>query len=146
MTTPAQQGRASTASHFYCTLTVAGVGGPFVFDTFTGGTVSAEVNKRRAGGSRGKRATLGGPREVEDVTMAREFVGPRDHDLGTQLEAVAGSAECVATRQPTDANGVPYGRVKTYTGILQAVAYPEADSDSSDVSMLEVTVVVEDVA
>lgn len=144
MTTPAQ--RASTASHFYVTATVDGerLG---AFDTFTGGNVSAEVSKRRAGGARTRRATLGGPRDVDDVTIAREFVHTRDHALAASLEQKVGAtSSATITRQPLDANGSPFGRVKTYTGVLSNVAYPDADSDSADTAMLELTFVVEDVA
>jgi hypothetical protein len=143
MTTPVQ--RASTAGHFRVTATVDGIN-LGVFDTFTGGNVSAEVSKRRAGGAKSRRATLGGPRDVDDVTIAREFVHQRDHALAAQLEQRTGSAEAVVTRQPLDANQAPYGRPKTYAGILQNVAYPDADSDSADTAMLELTFVVEDVA
>lgn len=137
--------RASTAGHFTVSLTVDGKSFG-VWDTATGGNVSAEVNKRRNGTSRGRRATLPGPRDYEDVSIAREFVYDRDHKAAAMLEALAGTGRAVVVRQPLDANRAPFGRPKTYTGVLQAVAYPDSDSDSSDTAMLECTIVVEDVA
>lgn len=134
--------RTSTARHFITTVTVAGrnLGR---FDAKSGGGTTAESVKHTSSSFKGRRAALGAPSEVEDVTVSRFFDHTRDHNLARDLRRRVGIAEVTINQQPLDSNGAPFGRPEVYTGILVGVMYPEFNVDSSDLSMLELTVSVD---
>lgn len=148
MTTPAiptavparSRDRASTSRLFVTTATVNGVS-VGEWDSMTGGATTAESTKHTVRGVR--RVALGGPRDTEDVTLARPFVRGRDHDLARQLRTLAGLAEVTISRQPLDPDGRPFGRPELYTGVLRSVTYPDYSAEGNDVAMLELTVTVD---
>lgn len=132
--------RASSKSHFRITVRV-GTRDLGVFDTLSGGETSADITKRRGGTSPSKRANLGGPRDVSDITVSREHIASRDESILRALRPQCGVGECIVTRQPLDQNRQPYGRPEVNTGgTLKSVSGPEADSDSADTSMLQLVI------
>lgn len=143
MTTPslARVQRASTARHFLTTVSVNGrsLG---QFDRMTGGNTVGESVKHTVNGVR-RVALGGGPRDTEDVTVSRAFVHTRDHRLARELRPLVNKGVVVISRQPLDADGKPYDRPETYTGLLTSVGYPEFDADSTDLSMLELGVAID---
>lgn len=132
--------RASTARHFAVAVEVNGTS-LGAFETFGGGDTTAESPKRTVAGVR--RVALGGVRDTDDVTVSRQFVYDRDHDLARQLRALVGVAEVTVTRQPLDRDGKVYGKADLFRGVLSGLTYPEVDEDSSDVAMLELMVTVD---
>lgn len=139
---PAGPSRASSARHFLTFVTVNGtsIG---EFDAMAGGGTTSESSKHTPGSSPSRRVAMGGPQDVEDVTVRRSFVRDRDHELARQLRRVSGLAEVIITRQPLGADRLPFGRPEVFTGVLQTVNYPEHDSESTDTSMLELVVTVD---
>lgn len=111
-----------------------------VWDSMSGGEVTADVGKRYAGGSQTpevKRAR----KVVGDLTISRGFNKTRDDDLLTTLLNVAGRADVTVTRQPLDVDGVPFGKPRIYNGRLSGVNLGDVAADSDDDSTLEITVV-----
>lgn len=134
--------RTSTARHFQVSVTVNGrsLG---TFDQMSGGATTAEATKHSSSSFLGRRAALGNPPETEDVTLRRFFDYERDHAEAKSLRPLVGLAEVTVSRQPKDINGSPYGRPEIYTGVLSGIVYPEFNVDSSDLSLLELTVTVD---
>jgi hypothetical protein len=132
--------RATTARHFLTTVAVNGrsLG---QFDGMSGGNTSAESPKHTVNGT--TRVALGGPRDTEDVTVSRAFYYDRDHALARELRNLCGLAEVSISRQPLDRDGRPFDRPEVFSGVLQSVGYPEYDSESTDVSRLELVVTVD---
>lgn len=134
--------RTSTARHFLTTVTVAGKSYG-KFDGFSGGGTSAESVKHASSSFKGRRAALGSPSEVEDATVWRFFDYERDFALLRAFRPLVGLAEVTISRQPLDANGSPFGSPEVYTGVLSGVNPPEHDTDSNDLSKIELTVTVD---
>jgi hypothetical protein len=116
-----------------------------VFDTRTGGDVTADVPKRRAGGQLALRS-YGALPDYDDVTVSRVYERERDHELIRHLRTRVGRARCVVSEQPLDDYNAPWGKPVTYLGRLGPITTGEVDSDTGDVRMWELTVVVESVA
>lgn len=138
MTTPIQ--RATTESHGLITVTVNGenLG---EFDTMSEPSSSAEIDSRAPSGSNVRRAVYGGPREDEAITVSREFVPQRDHELLRRLRLVLGAAPAEVGEQPLDGFRIPFGTPSVYAGgILQDAAGSGYDSDSNSPRMLTLTV------
>lgn len=133
-------GRASTASHFLVTVTVNGVQ-IGEFDAMSGGDPTNETSKHVTGGRR--RVALPGIPDVADVVVRRAFYHQRDHSIARQLRALIDRAEVTISRQPLDGDRRPFGRPDLFSGVLAGVTYPETDQESTDVSMLELTVTVD---
>lgn len=110
-----------------------------VFSSLTGGNVTADEVKHRPG-AMAPAESLGGPRSVENVTVSRLYKRDRDHAIVHDLANQVGRAEAVATKQPLDADGNAFGRPIVYTGTLIGLAFPDADSESSDAAMLELEI------
>lgn len=141
MTTPAVD-RASTASHFLVVATVDGISLGY-FDTKTGGEPAGESTKRASATSPAKRSALGGPTDLSDVVVSREFRYARDLAAWRSVRNRVGLASASVTVQPLDADRRPYGAPDIYTGILIGATPIEVDSDSSDVAMWSLTVQVD---
>lgn len=131
--------RTSTARHFLTTVTVnrESLG---KFDMMSGGATTAESVRHSSSSFKGRRAALGSPPEVADVTVGRFFDYERDHALARRLRPLVGLAEVTVARQPLDVNGSPFGSPEVFTGILNGVTYPDFNADSSDLSMLELAI------
>jgi hypothetical protein len=135
-------------SHFYgseqqwlATLTVNGVDYG-VFDKFTGGDVSAPVNKHRPGGMGPEITYLSLP-TFADVSLTKVYETQRDHDRVAQLHNLAGRALASVTLQPLDDNGQPWGTPRVYQGRLTSVKDGGTDSMSNAARMFEIDIAVE---
>lgn len=130
----------TTAQNMLITLVVDGrpLG---VFDTFSGGEPSAEVQKSRPGGMGGERSHAALP-TFGDVTVGRELDQQRDLELYRSLINRTGRAPVSASKQLLDENGAPVGRPLPYTGRLSGMTDPESDSNSNDLSMWQMTFVI----
>ncbi len=134
MTTPQ---RASTKRHFRVRVSIDGVS-LGVFDRRTGGGTSAENAKHTPGSAPSSRVMLGGPRTTEDVTVSRDFVHNRDHDLIRRFRPRCGLADMTVTQVPLDKDGREFGRPEVWRGVLQQIGPPEYDSDSNDAADFEI--------
>lgn len=109
-----------------------------VWDTLTGGNFDSDEVKHRDGGM-GPEQALGGAPTTENVTVGRRFKKGRDETLVTWLRPRR-NKRSQATQIPLDENKNPYGDPIVYVGVLKAVNPPDADSNSSDVAMLELEI------
>lgn len=116
-----------------------------VFDTLSGGDVTAEPTKRRSGGM-GPLKAYGALPDYDDVTVSRVYERERDHELLRRLRTRVGKANASVSEQPLDEDGAPWGRPTTYTGRLIGLTPGEADSESSDPRMFELTFQITEVA
>jgi len=127
-------------------ITVAVDGVPLgVFDQRSGGQSTAEVSKYRPGGMGRQKSRRGLP-EPSDLTVSREFEFDRDIDLAAWLRTRVGRGQVSVNSQPLDDNANPTGRPTTWTGTLNSVDTGDEDSNSTDGRMLELVVVVDNVA
>lgn len=111
-----------------------------VFDTRSGGESTAAVNKYRAGGSRTPVADAG-RHDVADVTITRRWDQERDIDVVRQLRSRVGVGMLKVTEQPTDVDGIAFGKPTTWSGRLSSVTGGDVDSNSDDTRMISVTMV-----
>ncbi|GAB6901866.1 hypothetical protein [Kineosporia succinea] len=109
---------------------------PDPFDKCSGGDVTASETKYREGGMRSERA-YGGPVSVGNVTVGRRYDYERDHDYARKLASLCGRARMSITKQPLGVSGDAVGKPHVYSGILMTVNYPDADSSSTSINMLE---------
>lgn len=131
----------STASQNLITVSVAGeqLG---VFATRSGGETTAEVSKSRPGGMQPEEVYPAEP-TTGDVTVSRTMKRDRptgsDYDLARRLRPKAGKVDMVISEQPLDANGLAWGKPTVWTGLLTGVNGGDADANSNEVRMLELT-------
>lgn len=127
-------------------ITVVVDGQPLgVFDTLTGGDTSASPVKHRAGGMGSQKSYPALP-EHADVTVSRVLERERDRELVRKLRLRTGRASASISEQPLDDDGAPWGKPTIYTGKLSGVKPGDADSNSVDLQMFELTLTIEDVA
>lgn len=123
-------------------ITVVVDGRPLgVFDTFSGGEVSADVAKHRPGGLVGENSYAALP-SYGDVTVGRELDRQRDIELYRSLLPRVGAAPVSISDQPLGDDGTPFGKPFTYTGRLSAMSNPESDSNDPAPSMWTMTAVI----
>lgn len=127
------------------TLTVDGRALPFVFSRREGGTVSSEESKSYPGGMAAQVA-VGGPRTIENVTLAAQFVPQRDHDHIRWLQSRVGKGECTVSEQLLDVDGRAFGRPDTWTGVLMSTSTGTYDASSSEPRELELEISTDGVA
>jgi len=138
----------SAGTHFYGSeqqwLVTLNVGGfdYGVFDTFTGGDVTAPAVKHRPGGM-GPEVTYNSLPMYSDVTVGRVYSTQRDHPLIAQLHTQAGNQLASVTLQPLDDNGVPWGSPRVYQGRLISIKDGKTDSNSNSPRVFEVDIAVE---
>jgi len=111
-----------------------------VWDTRAGGESTATVNKYRPGGSKDPVVDAGRP-DVADVTITRRWDQKRDIDVVSVLRSKIGRGILKVTEQPTDIDGVAFGKPTTWSGRLSSVTGGDVDSNSDDVRMISVTMV-----
>ena len=123
------------------TLITVSVGGTNlgVFDKLEGGEIDSEETKYRPGGMQ-EQLSLGGYRNVGNITVSRLYDVYRDHTLMPTLIAGVGKALVSVSRQPLDIDGNPFGAPITYTGKLKALTPNDLDSESSDALIYELEV------
>ncbi len=113
---------------------VAGVDGYYA--TKDGGESTAEVGKVWDGGEL-KPDLLGGPNDVQELTVGRPYDPVRDQPVIDRLEPLVGRWRTTVSVQPTDADLVPVGKPSVYDAMLSSVNPPEVDAASSDPSTYE---------
>ncbi|MGO1265599.1 MAG: hypothetical protein ACTMIY_03080 [Microbacterium gubbeenense] len=111
-----------------------------VFDTRSGGESTAAVSKYRPGGSKNPVVDAGRP-DTADVTITRRWDQQRDIDVVRTLRAAIGRGILKVTEQPTDVDGLAFGKPSTWSGRVSSVTGGDADSNSDDVRMISVTMV-----
>ncbi|MGX9348158.1 hypothetical protein [Microbacterium sp. KNMS] len=112
-----------------------------IFDTRSGGESTAEVSKYRAGGTKQQQVDSGRP-DISDVTISRRWEPARDLEVERQLRNRVGVGILTITEQPTDVDGVAFGKPRTWTGVVSSVTGGDYDSNSDDVRMLTATAVI----
>lgn len=112
-----------------------------VFDKMTGGDLSASATSYRPGGM-APPVALGGQRTTANVVVSRLYRLGRDHDVINQLLAGVGTCAMIVSRQPMTIEGVAYGSPIVWNGVLDSVAVPDVDSESSTAGLLQLTMVV----
>ena len=116
-----------------------------VFDKFSGGDVSAPVNKHRPGGM-GPEISYASLPVYSDVVLTKVYETQLDHDNVATLHSQVGNTQATVTLQPLDDTGASWGTARTYSGRLTAVKDGGTDSNSNAARMLEVDIAVETVA
>lgn len=121
-------------------VTVSLDGSPLgVFDKFEGGEGDSEETKYRPG-AMGAEESLGGQQTRANFTVGRRYRLDRDHAKFPSIDSKRGKGRVVASKQPLDTDGNPYGKPLVYTGTLKGVTAPDHDSMSDDAAMLELEV------
>lgn len=120
-------------------LTVGGIPMPFVFSRRDGGDVTSEESKTFPGGMRPQKSH-GGPRTIENVTLAGEFTPEADHEALRKLKSLAGRGACSVSEQLLDVDGHTFGRPDTWTGVLLSVSTGSYDASSGDPRELEIEI------
>lgn len=129
----------ASRSHFRVTLDIPGfplTGAAAEFDTWTGGSGSADVGQTRQGTSSAKTQVIGGPPTYADFTVTRGFDYATDWTLYLFLEGKQGLLGITCHRQPLDINDDPFGNGQTGLWTLGEVTIPDYDTNSSDVGNL----------
>jgi len=117
-----------------------------VFDKFSGGDVSAPVNKHRPGGM-GPEISYASLPVYSDVIITKVYETQLDHTNVALLHSYVGNTMCTVTMTPLDDTGAVWGAsARTYSGRLTAVKDGGTDSNSNAARMLEVDIAVETVA
>lgn len=109
-----------------------------VFTSLDGGDATSDNTKVRRGGTRTRKA-LGGAKDIEDLTIGRDYDLARDHNQIHWVFGGVGAARFVASWWPTDDNDAPYGRPIIYRGVITGCTRPPHDLESSDVARWEMT-------
>lgn len=112
------------------------------FDKMEGGDVDSDEYTYKPGGM-GEPISLGGTRNVENVTVRRLYRLGRDHVQSAFLIDLVGKAEVVVTKQPLDVDGNRYGTPIVYSGTLKRVGFPDHDSESTDPGLFELEVTID---
>lgn len=111
-----------------------------VFDTFAGGEIDSDEIRYRPGGM-GAPISLGGPVNVNNVTIGRAYDLQIDGALINWLIGRVGKGTITVKKLPLDADGNAFGRPLTYTGKLKQVMPPAHDSNATDVAVIELEMV-----
>lgn len=109
-----------------------------IWDTRAGGESTAAVTKYRPGGSVDPVVDAGRP-DVGDVTCTRRRIEERDNDIVRKMRQKIGRGVITITEQPTDIDGVAFGKATTWMGRLASVSGGDADSNSDDTRMVTFT-------
>jgi hypothetical protein len=134
----------ATELQYLTTFQVNGFGSVGVFDTFSGGDVTATPAKHRPGGMGPEISYLSLP-TYSDVTIGRVYDEGRDHELIAQLHALVGNTYSTVSVQPLDADGNPFESPRTYYGRIASVKDGKADSTSHNPRMWTIDVSIENV-
>ena len=147
---PSMTKRTTGASQQNWLVNVTVDGRPLgIFDSHSGGDNSADVTKHRPGGMRPERAYPALP-SYDDVTVARAYELERDGELVAWLHTRVGLATMTVSVSLLDPlTGVVSTNRRarrTFTGLLSGITTPESDSNASDVSTYELTMVTESIS
>lgn len=114
------------------------------WDKRGGGQLDSEEMRYNPGGMQ-PAVSLGGRKNVDNVTVSRLYRIVRDHnDLIQRLFNGVGRAKMIVSQQPLDISGDGSGiRPIVWRGTLKRVTPPEHDSESSDAALIELEMTVE---
>jgi hypothetical protein len=112
-----------------------------VWDVKEGGAVDSNEVTYKPGGMADP-ISLGGTRNVENVTLRRNYRLGRDHQVSQRWINWVGKGSVVITQQPLDHDGNAWGQPIVYNGTLKRVLFPNHDSQSSDAALIEIEVTV----
>lgn len=110
-----------------------------IWDKMSGGEMDSEEVKYRPGGM-AEQISLGGSRQIGNVTVSRLYDLDRDHPTIKTWMNRAGKAQVTVSKQTLDSDGNAYGAPLVYNGVLKTVTPPEHDSESSDAAMVELEI------
>jgi hypothetical protein len=116
-----------------------------VFDKFSGGDVSAPVNKHRPGGMGPEITYLSLP-TYADIMLTKAYNTQQDNAIIADLHTMCGNTQVIVSVQPLDDSGQVWGSPRQYQGRLIAVKDGGTDSMSNAVRMWDVTIAVESIA
>lgn len=132
------------------TLSTLTTGSQIVFDKFSGGDVTATVNKHRPGGM-GPELTYMSLPSYSDVVLTKVYETQVDHDKVADLHLLVGRGLVSVTLQALDDEGNPWtssqagAGARVYQGRLTAVKDGGTDSMSNAARMYEIDIAVETV-
>lgn len=127
-------------------LVTVGALGNRTFATFSGGDKAAETSKWYDGGATVP-DVLAGPAETSDVTVTNGFDPELDSALLQTLKSQVGVLRTTITKMPLhgDMSRVAGAKPDVYTNALLKTMTPaEADANSGDVAVYELTFAVAD--
>lgn len=122
-----------------------GLGDLGTWENRTGGTGTSDSTKHREGGMGPLRA-YGGPPTMENVVVARRYDYVQVHSRIKLLMSARGKAMMYVVEQVLDEYGVVFGDPLTYSGKLIEVNQGDANANSADIRMCELTQDTESVA
>lgn len=117
--------------------TVAGIAGTWA--SFGGGQSSVPHRKVYDGGNNEAHITQGAP-AVEDITVSRPYLNPRDADVAARLRRILAEGarwDTTISRVPTDGSFVPIGPPEVFEVVLQRVNTPDGNADSDSAGRIE---------
>lgn len=109
------------------------------FDSFSGGEIDSEETKFHPGGL-AEQISLGGRRNVNNVTVGRLYDLIRDHPIMGWLAGGVGKADVTVTKTSITVDAQAIANPLVYQGKLKQVTPPEHDSESSDAAMYELEI------
>jgi hypothetical protein len=117
------------------------------FDKFTGGDVTATVNKHRPSGM-GPEVTYLSLPTYSDITLSKVYNTDVDHALVGALHNLVGNTIVSVTMTPLDDTGAVFAgaNVRTYSGRITSIKDGGTDSTSNAVRMWEIDIAVETIA
>jgi hypothetical protein len=113
------------------------------FDKMEGGDIDSEEYTYKPG-AMAEPISMGGSRNVENVTVRRLYRLGRDHLTTQRLIDWVGKAEVVISKQPLDTDGNVFNAAPiVYTGTLKRVGFPDVDSESTDPGLFEIETTID---
>lgn len=122
-----------------------GLGDLGTWENRTGGAGTSDSTKHREGGM-GPLRSYGGPPTMDNVVVARRYDYVAVHTRIKTLMNARGKATMYVVEQVLDEYGVVFGDPLTYTGKLIEVNQGDANANSSDIRMVELTQDTESIA
>jgi hypothetical protein len=113
-----------------------------VWDKKSGGAIDSDETKYNPGGM-APQVSLGGKKNVENVTFSRLYRLQRDHQRMQKLINKVGKGSVAVHQQPLDVDGNVFGKPLVYRGTLKRVTPPDVDSESNNGAMIELEVTIE---
>lgn len=115
-----------------------------IWDAKEGGDVDSEEFKFKPGGMQPP-ISLGGSKDVQNLTLRRNYRLARDHQrLSDFLIDAVGVADVTVSGHPMNHKDKKvWGKPLVYRGTLKRVSFPAHDSTSNDAGMIEIEVTIE---
>jgi hypothetical protein len=136
----------ATKSTWKVTLNVDSKPWPGFWDVKTGGEVDSDAGDSYKPGGMEPAIALGGSVKTGNVTLSRACRLERDWKSIQTLVNGAGKSVVSIAQAVLDKDGNDYSSNPiVYTGKLKRVTPPEVDSNSTDISMIEIEIVCDGV-